>query len=559
MAYLPAHDKRLLFLPLGGSGEIGMNLNLYAYKGQWVMVDCGMMFADDYTPGVELILPDTSFIERDKDKLAGLLLTHGHEDHIGAVPYLWERFGCDLYATKFTAELVKGKLREAGLLDVVPLHIVETGKPFELGPFEVSYIPLAHSIAEGNGISLKCEQGTIFHTGDWKLDDDPLIGPECPSSELIELGKAGILAIVGDSTNVFSAGSSGSELEVRKNLIDIAKGMHNRVVITTFASNIARLETIGAVAKATGRHLALMGRSMQRMRAAGKETGYFRNFPDLIDEKHIDDIPRDKILIACTGCQGEPRAAISRIARDDHKNIHLAAGDNVLFSSKIIPGNELILGALFNDLTKKKINVITEKDAFIHVSGHPGRADLEKMYEWTKPTAAIPVHGEARHLTRHAEFAREMGVQHTIVPQNGDLIEISQDGLRLVDQVPTGRLALDGSEIVSVDDVGLVERRRASVSGFVTVSVIFDRDGALAAEPVLAILGLPRGDLPGFYDGLVAAVEKGLDRMKSNDRLSDDSIEEVCRIAIRRRCRKEIGKNPGVATLITRREHIDFS
>ena len=558
MAYLPAHDKRLLFLPLGGSGEIGMNLNLYAYKGQWIMVDCGMMFADSYTPGVDLILPDVAFIEKEKSKLAGLLLTHGHEDHIGAIPYLWERFGCDLYATKFTVELIKGKLKEAGLLDVVPLHVVEAGSAFDVGPFEATYIPLAHSIAEGNGVSLKCDAGTIFHTGDWKLDDDPLIGPSCPSTELMALGEQGILAVVGDSTNVFNAGSSGSEADVRNNLIDIVQDLSNRVVITTFASNIARLETIGAVAKATGRHLGLMGRSMQRMLAAGKETGYFRNFPDIIDEDHIDDIPRDKILIACTGCQGEPRAAISRIARDDHKKIHLAAGDNVLFSSKIIPGNEITLGALFNDLTSKKINVITEKDAYIHVSGHPGRADLAKMYEWTKPAAAIPVHGEARHLTRHAEFAKEMGVGHVIVPQNGDVIEINQSGLKLVDQVASGRLALDGSEIVSVEDEGLAERRRASVSGFVTVSVIFDRDGALAAEPVLAVLGLPRSGQPTFYDILVAAVESGLDRMKSNARLSDDSVEEVCRIAIRRRCRKEIGKNPGVATLITRREHIDF-
>jgi len=558
MAYLPAHDKRLLFVPIGGSGEIGMNLNLYAYNGQWIMVDCGMMFADSYTPGVDLILPDTSFIEGEKDKLAGLLLTHGHEDHIGAIPYIWERFGCDLYATKFTAELIKGKLKEAGLLDVVPLHIVEPRKPFELGPFEVCYIPLAHSIAEGHGLTLKCDAGTIFHTGDWKLDDEPLIGPVCPSADLTALGDEGVLALVGDSTNVFNPHSSGSEAEVRKNLIEMVQGMENRVLITTFASNVARLETIAAVAKASGRHLALMGRSMQRMLAAGKATGYFRNLPTLIDEDHIADIPRDKILIACTGCQGEPRAAISRIARGDHKRVHLAAGDNVLFSSKIIPGNEITLGALFNDLAKNKINVITEKDAFIHVSGHPGRAELKQMFEWTRPHCVIPVHGEARHLMRHAEFAGEMGVKHRIVPQNGDVIEISKSGLKLIDDVPVGRLALDGSEIVSVDDNGLAERRRASVSGVVTVSVIFDDDGALAAEPALALLGLPRGDQIAFYDMLVAAVENGLDKMKSSARLSDDDVENVCRIAVRRRCRKEIGKNPGVVTLITRREHIEF-
>jgi len=558
MNYLSNHDDRLLFLPLGGSGEIGMNLNLYAYKGKWVMVDCGMMFADNYSPGVELILPDTGFIEDEKHNLVGLLLTHGHEDHIGALPYLWERFQCDVYATPFTAELVKGKLKEAGLLDEVPLHIVEPRVSFGLGPFEVRYIPLAHSIAEGHGIALKCSKGTIFHTGDWKLDDKPLIGPICPSAELKALGDEGVLALVGDSTNVFNPHESGSEATVRENLIEIVKGLKNRVVITIFASNVARLETMGEIAKATGRHLALVGRSMQRILAAGKETGFLKNLPNLVDEEHIADIPRDKILIACTGCQGEPRAAISRIARNDHKNIHLAAGDTVLFSSKIIPGNELTLGALFNDLASKKINVITEKDAFIHVSGHPGRDELKQMFEWTKPHVVIPVHGEARHLMRHAEFAGEMGIAHRIVPQNGHLINISEDGLSVIDEVPVGRLALDGKELVTLDDGGIAERRRASASGFVTVSVIFDDDNALAAEPALAILGLPRGRDEVFYDLMIEAVESALDRMTDTARGIDRDIEEVCRIAIRRCCRKEVGKNPGVATLITRRRHIDF-
>lgn len=558
MAYLKKHDARLLFLPLGGSGEIGMNLNLYAYKGTWVMVDCGMMFADDYAPGVDLLLPDSGFIEEERENLAGLLLTHGHEDHIGAVPYLWKKLRCPVYATAFTAELVKGKLKEAGLLEEVPLHIVEPRCAFNLGPFDVRYIPLAHSIAEGHGIALTCDKGTLFHTGDWKLDDRPLIGPECPSPDLAALGEEGILALIGDSTNVFNPHESGSEAAVQENLIDLVRGMNNRVLVTTFASNVARLETLGAVAKATGRHLALVGRSMQRILAAGKETGYLQNLPKLVDEEHIADIPRDKILIACTGCQGEPRAAISRIARDEHKRIHLAPGDNVVFSSKIIPGNELTLGALFNDLAKKNVNVVTEKDAFIHVSGHPGRAELQKMYDWTKPNCVIPVHGEHRHLRRHADFAREVGIEHTIVPQNGDLIEIASTGLTKVDEVPVGRFALDGNQVVSIEDSCLAERRRASVNGFVTVSVIFDRDGALAAEPVLAVLGLPRNEDPVFYDLLIDAVEEGLERMAASKRMQDFDVEEVCRIAVRRCCRREIGKNPGVATLITRRHHIDF-
>jgi ribonuclease J len=558
MAYMRKTDQRLLFLPLGGSGEIGMNLNLYAHQGKWLMVDCGMMFADDYTPGVELILPDPGFIEDEKDNLLALLVTHGHEDHIGAIPYLWERFRCPVYATPFTAELIKGKLKEAGLLEEVEIILVEPSQGFDLGPFRIKYVPLAHSIAEGHGIAIKTDAGTLFHTGDWKLDDKPLIGPVCPSPELSALGDEGVLALIGDSTNVFNAGSSGSEAEVRENLIKEVQAMDNRVVITTFASNVARMETIGEVAKATGRHLALMGRSMQRVLSAGKATGYLQNLPTLVDEEHIADIPRDRLLIACTGCQGEPRAAIARIARDEHKMVHLSPGDNVIFSSKIIPGNELTLGALFNSLAQKKINVMTEKDAFIHVSGHPGRAELEKMYGWVKPKSVIPVHGEARHLMRHAAFAREMQIHNTIVPENGDLIEIAESGLTKIDQVPTGRIVLDGKEIVALDDAGIAERRRASQSGFVTVSVIFDDDHALAAEPALAILGLPRGQDPVFQDTLVDNVENALDRMKPKGRGSDMDVEEVCRIAVRRCCRKMIGKNPGVATLITRREHIDF-
>jgi len=558
MSYLSSHREKLLFLPLGGSGEIGMNLNLYGYKGKWLMVDCGMMFADENAPGVDLILPDTGFIEEESKNLIGLVVTHGHEDHIGAIPYLWERFRCPVYATPFTAELIKGKLQEAGLLDQVTLHIVKPGKTLKLGAFSVRYIPLAHSIAEGNGLVIETDKGIIFHTGDWKLDAEPLIGPISPSAELTALGDKGVLALVGDSTNVFNAGESGSEASVRKNLIELVQNMNNRVVITTFASNVARLETIGAVAKATGRSLALVGRSMVRILAAGQATGYLRDLPNLVGEEHIADIPRDKILIACTGCQGEERAAMARIARGDHKNIHLAAKDNVIFSSKIIPGNEITLGALFNDLAGKNINVVTEKDAPIHVSGHPGRSELKQMFSWVRPKSVIPVHGEARHLIRHAAFAREVGIKQTIVPKNGDIIEISEAGLNLIDEVPVGRLAVDGKDIVSIDDICIVERRRAAASGFVTVSLVFDDDGALAAEPILAIIGLSRGKDIVFYDMLVNDVETMLDKMKPIARQSDNQVEDICRIAIRRACRKLIGKNPGVATLITRREFIDF-
>lgn len=558
MAYMKPDDNRLLFLPIGGSGEIGMNLNLYGHKGKWLMVDCGMSFADNYLPGVDLIFPDPAFIEDEQDDLVGLVLTHGHEDHIGAVPYLWSRFRCPVYATPFTAELVEDKLKEAGLFDQVELHVVDALETLDLGPFKVRYVPLAHSIAEGHGLAIETSKGTIFHTGDWKLDDRPLIGPACPSPVLTALGEKGVLALVGDSTNVFNASESGSEAAVRESLKELVAGMKNRVVITTFASNVARLETIGEVAKATGRRLVLLGRSMERVYKAAKATGYLADFPPLVDEEDADYLPKDEVLIACTGCQGEPRAAIARIARDDHKNLQLSPGDNVVFSSKIIPGNEIVLGQLFNQLAIKQINVVTEKDAFIHVSGHPGRAELKRMYEWTKPFSVIPVHGEARHLQRHAAFARELGIKHTIVPKNGDIIEISKKGLKLVDEAPVGRLALDGTEIVSIADEAIADRRRAAVNGFVTVSVVFDRDGTLAAEPLIALLGLPKQDDDVFYDGMLDAIEDGLERMAKPSRLSDAMVEDVIRIAVRRFCRREIGKNPGVASLINRRGELEF-
>lgn len=559
MSYMKKGDTRLLFLPLGGSGEIGMNLNLYGHTGKWLMVDCGMSFADNYLPGVDLVFPDPEFIEDEQDDLIGLVLTHGHEDHIGAVPYLWERFRCPVYATPFTAELVKGKLKEAGILDQVPLHVVEAHQKIDLEPFEVTYVPLAHSIAEGHGLAIKTSRGTIFHTGDWKLDDRPLIGPACPSPVLSALGEAGVLALVGDSTNVFNPSESGSEAAVRESLKEIVADMKNRVVITTFASNVARLETIGEVAKATGRRLVLLGRSMERVVKAAMETGYLRDFPPIVDEADADYLPKDEVLIACTGCQGEPRAAIARIARDDHKHLQLSPDDNVIFSSKIIPGNELVLGQLFNQLAVKGVNVVTEKDAFVHVSGHPGRAELAKMYEWTKPHVAIPVHGEARHLLRHAKLAKELGVEHTIVPKNGDVIEISEKGVRLVDEAPFGRLVLDGTEIVQFEDAAIADRRRAAHNGFVSVSLVFDDDGALAAEPLIASLGLPNSDDGGFYDGMIDAVETAFERMSANDRQADVFVEEAVRIGIRRFCRREIGKNPGVAVLINRRDEIEFN
>lgn len=515
------------------------------------MVDCGMSFAGDGFPGIDLMFPDPIFAEREQKNLLGMVITHGHEDHIGAIPYLWRRFRCPIYATPFTAALITDKLDEAGLSEEVDLRLVEDDKSFTLGPFDITYIALAHSTAEGHGLSISTRLGTIFHTGDWKLDPTPLIGPVCPSDKLKALGEQGVLALVGDSTNVFNPNNAGSELAVKERLTELCGKMEGRVVITTFASNVARLDTVGEVAKATGRHLVLLGRSMKRIYKAAKATGYLQNFPPVLDEEDASHLPRERVLICCTGCQGENRAALSRIARDEHRHLTLAAGDTVIFSSKIIPGNELALGELFNQLTASRVDVITEKDDFVHVSGHPGQADLEDMYRWTKPRHAIPVHGEHRHLVKHADLARTYGVDSALVPHNGDVIAIDCEGVVKIDEVPFGRLVLDGDKVIQADDPAIADRRRASYNGFITVSLVLSDSGELLADPQIAILGVYAPDPLHCRDTIMDLAESALERMPKREREQEDTVCEKVRIAIRRHFRANQDKNPGVAVLVT--------
>jgi len=552
MGYLKPDDQRLLFVPLGGSGEIGLNMNLYGMAGKWIMVDCGMSFGDDELPGVELSFPDPSFITDERDNLVAMVITHGHEDHIGAIPHLWAELECPIYATPFTAELIKDKLSEAGLLNDVELHVVSPQDRLQLGPFAVQYIPLAHSIAEGHGLTIEAGDMRIFHTGDWKLDNRPLIGPPSPSAALTNFGDGGVDCVVGDSTNVFNATESGSEAAVRENLLELIKGMTGRVVVTTFASNVARLETVAEIAKRTGRDLVLIGRSMHRILKAGQATGYLQDLPILVPEEHANDLPKDRVLILCTGCQGEPRAALSRMATGSHRHVNLAATDNVIFSSKIIPGNEKTLGRLFNDLTLAGINVVTEKDAFIHVSGHPGRAELATMYGWLRPHAVLPVHGEPRHLKRHVAFAHEIGIKSSLAPANGDVIHISKSGLKKVDEVLHGRLVLDGDLIIDDDDSAISDRRRLMNQGIASMSLLLDGRGALVYEPEIVFVGIPGVDAENLIEECAYSVGAALDRMKPNTRQVDGLVEEAARIAVRRTCRRIIGKNPGVITHILR-------
>ncbi|RME61692.1 MAG: ribonuclease J [Alphaproteobacteria bacterium] len=534
----------LVFAPLGGAGEIGMNLNLYGYNDKWIMVDLGMSFADADLPGTELIFPETAFIEDLRQDLLGIVLTHGHEDHIGAVPYLWPELGASLYATPFTAGLLRGKLKEAGLLEQASLVEVPLGGAFELGPFQIRYVALAHSIPEGNALLIGTPLGRIFHTGDWKLDDEPVVGRPTLPQELTRIGDQGVLALVGDSTNVFNEQASGSEGAVKRSLMEVLAGRRGRVVVTTFASNVARLDSLGKVAAVHGRHVTVLGRSLERIIAVAKANGYLADFPPLLDARAAAALPREEVFLICTGCQGEPRAALSRIAHEEHRDIALSAGDTVVFSSKMIPGNEMAIGRLVNQLIARGIEVVTEKDAFVHVSGHPGQAELAAMYDWLRPRILIPVHGELRHMTAHAAFGRRHGIPHGLVPRNGDVVRLAPDGPAVIAEVEKGRLVLDGDDILPADSDTIVERRRIAYHGFVAATLLLDAAHRQRQPAVLVMKGVP-GQHDAALEALCQdAIAEGLAHARSKYGASRDKIAEAVRIALRRAIRNYCGKKP---------------
>jgi ribonuclease J len=535
--------KELIFLPLGGSGEIGMNVNLYGCNGKWVMVDLGMTFADPGYPGVDLVLPDLSFIEDRAVDLLGIVLTHGHEDHIGAIPYLANDLKVPLYATPFTAGLIAKKLEEEGLTKEVKLNIIPMGGTLQLGDFGFRYVALAHSIPEGNALVIDTPYGRIFHTGDWKLDDGPLLGTPASAAELTAIGDSGVLAMVGDSTNVFNDEASGSETDVREGLLKVVKARKKgRVVVTTFASNAARLATLGWVAKETGRHLVLAGRSMERITQVAKATGYLKDMPPTLSWEAAANTDPSKLLILCTGAQGEAQAALSRIASGSHPVLKLEKGDLVVYSSKQIPGNELAIGRVQNALATRGIEVITEKQAHVHVSGHPGRPELEAMYEWIRPEMAIPVHGERRHMEAHAALALANGVKKAMVPINGSAIRLAPDGPKLISHEKAGRLVLDGDVILPADGVTIVERRRLMMNGHMGATVVLTRDGKLAATPAITAQGVPVEE--DKADFLAECAEAASAAAKKGDPKQEAKYAEAIRVAVRRVAREWTGKKP---------------
>lgn len=535
--------NELIFLALGGSGEIGMNLNLYGCQGKWVMVDLGLTFADPGYPGVDLILPDTRFIEDRRGDLLGIVLTHGHEDHIGAVPYLAADLDVPLYATPFTAGLVRGKLEEEGLADKVTLRVVEDLQPFRMGPFQFRYVPLAHSIPEGNALLIETPHGRIFHTGDWKLDEDPQIGVPTTPEELTAIGDAGVLALVCDSTNVFNPEPSGSEGSVREGLIEAVSGARGRVVVTTFASNAARLKTLGEVAQAAGRTVCVAGRSLDRILATARSCAYLTDFPAVVDFDTAMTLPPSELMVIATGGQGESRAALARMASDNHP-IRLGEGDTVIFSSKQIPGNELAIGRIQNALAAKGVTMVTDRQAAVHVSGHPGRPELEAMFRWIRPEILVPVHGEIRHMVEHARFGAACGIGRTIVQKNGDVIRLAPAGPVKIGEESTGRLVLDGDVILPADGGTINERRKLALNGHLSVGVAVTKSGALAGIPEIRLMGVPvEEDKVDFLDAAVEAARNAVSRARSRD---IETVRETVRIAVRRIATEWTGKKPMV-------------
>ncbi|MDA7572867.1 ribonuclease J [Candidatus Pelagibacter sp.] len=540
--------EELLFCPLGGSGEIGMNMNLFAYgkrgEHKWIMVDIGVTFADDTLPGIDLIYPDPGFIVDKKEDLLGIVLTHAHEDHIGAIAHLWPQLKCKIFATPFTALLIKEKFKEKRIDVTSYLKIVQLNGSVNLDPFKIEYITLTHSILEPNGLRIETPAGIILHTGDWKIDAEPLIGDKINSDRLKEIGKEGVLAMICDSTNVFSMGKSGSELDVRKSMLNIMSSLKKRIIITSFASNVARMETAFYCAEQTGRQISLVGRSMHRIFNAARQCGYLKNVIEPIDPREAKKISREKIVYLCTGSQGEPMGAMMRISSYTHPDVFIEKGDAVIFSSKIIPGNEKKLYKLHNQLVKDGIEVISEESEFVHVSGHPNRDDLREMYGWIKPKCVIPVHGEHRHMIEHMSFAKEMNVPNPVQVENGDIVKLYPGKPYVFDKAPNGRLYLDGNISVEEDSQSIKDRKNLSANGYMEVTILISQKGKIQKRPVLTFRGIPIYDTDDFILGLEEVIDKTTRTFSLGSKKQEYNLIDALKIVCRKYTKEMTGKKP---------------
>ena len=540
--------SELIFCPLGGSGEIGANMNLYAYgpedNQKWIIVDMGVTFADDSLPGIDLIYPDPGFILEKKDDLLGIVLTHAHEDHIGAITHIWPELKCKIYATPFTAVLIQEKFKEKKIDISNHLKIIQLNGKINLGPFQIDFITLTHSILEPNGLCITTPAGIVLHTGDWKIDPNPLIGGNIDQKKLKEIGNKGVIAMICDSTNIFSEGRAGSELDVRNSLLNIIEKKNKKIIITSFASNVARMETVFYCAKKTGRNICLVGRSMHRIYKAAKKCGYLQNLIEPLDPRETKRISRDKIIYLCTGTQGEPMGAMNRIINGIHPDVFLESGDTVIFSSKIIPGNEKKLYRLQNLIAKADVEIITEENAFVHVSGHPNRDDLKDMYQWVKPKCIIPVHGEHRHMKEHIAFANEMQIPSALQVENGDIIKIYPGNVpQIIDKAPSGRMYLDGNIGVSADSPSIKERINLSTNGYLEITLIVTNNGKIK-KPVISFKGIPEEEKEIFIFDMEDEIVNTCRSFSLQSKNQEKNLIEILKQNCRKIVRNKTGKKP---------------
>ncbi|TAH33080.1 MAG: ribonuclease J [Alphaproteobacteria bacterium] len=538
-------NSEVLYVPLGGAGEIGRNMYLYGHAGKWLLVDCGISFAHDGIPGIDLLMSDPEFILERKESLVGMIVTHAHEDHIGAIPYVIEELGCPIYTTRFTAAMIKTKLEETGLNRKVKTHIIESNREFSVGPFDLQFLPLTHSIPDNHSLVIKTKIGTIFHTGDWKFDPTPVIGEPTDFHALHELGERRVMAMICDSTNVFEPGEGGSEQAVRQSLKKIIAEQTGKVAVTLFASNVARLKSVAEAAEAADRHVVLAGRSLHRVYDIATQLGYIKEIPNLIDEEQVGYFPDNKILFLCTGCQGERMSAMDKIAGGMHQHIKLGDGDTVIFSSREIPGNELAIQQIQNRLARLGVHIITADSHFTHVSGHPYRDELTKMYQLIRPRLAIPMHGELRHLLTHQELAQKCGVRDALVVENGEVIRILPDRSEYVGTIPTDVLALDGDQWIRLNSEVFKEKHKFNWNGAMVISVALDKKGQLVTGPEISLMGVVEHDqLDQVTENVADAVEESLNKTSKSERIDDAAMAEKIRIAAQRVVQAVSGKKP---------------
>ena len=552
------NKNELIFCPLGGSGQIGGNMNLYAYGNEenqkWIIVDTGVSFADDSVPGIDLIYPDPAYIIDKKNDLLGIVLTHAHEDHIGAISHIWPDLKCNIYATPFTSVLIQEKFKEKKIDISNFLKIVKLNGQIELGPFNIEFVSLTHSILEPNGLSIKTPAGMILHTGDWKIDPNPLIGDKINEKKLKEIGNNKVLAMICDSTNIFSPGRAGSELDVRESLLKIMSLKSKRIIVTSFASNVARMETIFYCAEKINRQVCLVGRSMNRIFKAAKQCGYLQNIKNPIDPRESKNFPREKLVYLCTGSQGEPMGAMKRIVKGIHPDVYIEKGDTVIFSSRIIPGNEKKLYSLHNDLVRQEVELITEETDFVHVSGHPNREDLKDMYNWVKPDSIIPVHGEHRHMNEHINFAKEMQIPHALRVEDGDVVRIFPGkNPKIIDKAPSGKMYLDGNIAVGEDSQSIKERKNLSLNGYLEITLILNNSGKLN-KPIISYRGIPENNFDEkiifeMEDNIFTTCRSFSMKNKNQEKNLIETIKQNCRRLIKEKTGKKPFTNINIARL----------